>query len=227
VYDYQIMQECVEQTDFAKENPPLIILEKLQITDINEIDTHVKKYMQYYGINHVRGGSYTSITQTQSEELQREFANSETIELLNSIKYVVYNKKTYTIDRNLITEIQWLSDTIKLKSTIALYTKNYPQIIIEALLFDKSIYDRYKELITILSSLHEKTNVAKMKYECFDHLVNPAEIFDRFIYATPTIHENDTEIATKLCDYFEYLTYCIINKCDELEFDINHWTCKE
>lgn len=222
LYDYLIMSECVDKTDFAKENPPLIILEKIQTTDINEIDNYVKKYMQYYGINHVRGGSYTSITKTQYEELQREFANSETIELLNSLKYVVYNQKTYTIDRNMVTEIEWLSDTIKLKSTITLYKKNYPQIIIEPLLFDKSTCDRYKELVAVLSCLHEKANFAKIKYEYVHHLIDPAEIFDKFIYATPTIDENSAEIASKLCDYFEYLSYCIINKCDELEFEISH-----
>jgi hypothetical protein len=227
MYDYLIMKESIDKTDFAKKNTPLIILEKIQITDINEIETHVKKYMQYYGIDNVVGGSYTATTKAQSEELQREFANSETIELLNSLKYYVHNRKTYTIDRNLITEIQWLSDTIKLKSTITLYTKNYPQIIIEQLLFDNSIYDRYKELILVLSSLHKKTNFAKTKYEHFDHLVNPDRIFDKFIHATQTIDQNDIEIASKLCDYFEYLSYCIINKCDELEFDINHCTIQD
>ena len=225
MYDYQIMNECVDQIDFAKKNAPLIILEKIQISDMNEIDNHVKKYMQHYGIKHVRGGSYTSITKTQYEELQREFANSETIELLNSLKYVVHNKKTYTIDRNLITEVKWLYDTIKLKSTIMLYKKNYPQIIIEPLLFDKSACDRYKELVAVLASLYEKKiNFVKTKYEYIHHLMNPAEIFDKFIYATPVIDQNDSEIAANLCDYFEYLIYCIINKCDELEFDINQWT---
>jgi hypothetical protein len=224
LYDFQIMNECIEKCDFAKEHPPLGIIEKIQITEPVMIDYYVKNYMQYYGINHVRGGSYMTITNEQYEELQNEFKKSDAVKTLESLKYFVHDDRRYIIDRTVVEQIQWLSDTIKLKSTVLEYKNKYVGMISEPfdLVFNnENIYPKYNQLLVYLSALHEKISIVK-KIQC-EHATyteNPAEIFNKFIGAVYDVSEDDILIATKLCDYFEYAAYCIINKCDELEFDI-------
>ena len=225
MYDYQIMNECIETCYFAKEHKPLSIIEKIQITDPLMIDYYVKNYMQYFGINHVRGGSYMTVTNEQYEALKNEFKNSDMVKLFESLKYFFHDGVKYTIDRNVIESIQWLSDTIKLKSTITQYKNKYARVIHEPfdLSFTTDIYPKYNQLLLHLTALHEKIpGVKNIECENVHYAANPAEIFNRFINSDCRVSEDDIQIANKVCDYFEYAAYCIINKCDELEFDINH-----
>jgi hypothetical protein len=227
MYDYQIMNECIDHNDFAKQHKPLNIIEKIQITEPSMIDYYVKKYMQYFGINHVRGGSYMSVTPEQYESLQSEFKKIDIITLFENLKYFVHDDMRYTIDRKVIESIEWLSDTIKLKSTVVAYKQKYAQIIRESfdLIFNEDINTKYKQLLIYIKALHEKIPfVKKIKCEYLLSISNPLEIFNRFIADDYCISTDDIEIAKKLCDYYEYAAYCIINKCDELEFDINHDT---
>lgn len=225
MYDYQIMNECIEQNDFAKEHNPLSILEKIQITEPSMVDYYVKNYMQYFGINHVRGGSYDNVTPEQYESLQNEFKHLDIVKLLESLKYFVHDDARYTIDRKVIESIEWLSDTIKLKSSVIAYKQKYAQTIREPfeLVFNEDINAKYKQLLLYLMALHEKIPLVK-KIECeyMLNISNPIEIFNKFIADDYYVSNDDIEIANKLCDYYEYAAYCIINKCDELEFDINH-----
>jgi hypothetical protein len=224
LYDYQIMNECIEMCDFAKEHKPLSIIEKIQITEPAMIDYYVKNYMQYFGINHVRGGSYMTITPEQYEILKTEFKHLDTVKLFENLKYFVRDGNKYTIDRNVIESIQWLSDTVKLKSTITQYENRYTRILQKSidLVFNDDIYTKYNELLLYLIALHEKIPKVKKYIEYLYHAANPSEIFNKFINSEYRVSENDIQIATKLCEYFEYAAYCIINKCDELEFDINN-----
>uniref|UniRef100_A0A6C0D5H7 Uncharacterized protein n=1 Tax=viral metagenome TaxID=1070528 RepID=A0A6C0D5H7_9ZZZZ len=224
IYDYQIMNECVDKCDFAKEHPPLSIIEKIQITEPVMVDYYVKNYMQHYGINHVRGGSYMTVTIEQYESLQNEFKQLDIVKLLESLKYFVHDETRYTIDRNVVESIEWLSDTIKLKSSVSEYKQKYTGIICEPfdLVFNnENFYMKYKQLLVYLVALSEKIPLVK-KIECEFYVTNPAEIFNKFIATDYCVSDDDILIAKKLCDYFEYAAYCIINKCDELEFDINN-----
>ena len=189
------------------------------------IDYYVKNYMQYFGINHVRGGSYMSVTPEQYESLQNEFKHLDIVKLFESLKYFVHDDTRYTIDRKVIESIEWLSDTIKLKTTVIAYKQKHTQIIREPfdLVFTEDINAKYKQLLMYLMALHEKIPLVK-KIECeyMLSISNPIEIFNKFIADDYYVSNDDIEIANKLCDYYEYAAYCIINKCDELEFDINH-----
>jgi hypothetical protein len=227
VYDYHIMNECIDQTDFAKRYKPLSIMEKIEITEPSVIDYHVKKYMQYFGINHVRGGSYSNVTPEQYEELQNEFKNSDMVKSFENLKYFFYDDIRYAIDRKVIESIEWLSDTIKIKSIVTKYKQKYAETICEPfeLVFNNDIYKQYNQLLIYLMALHEKIPQIK-KIECHYDYANPLEIFNRFIYSEYQVSDSDIEIARKLCDYYEYVAYCIINKCDELEFDLNHSNTK-
>lgn len=225
MYDYQIMNDCIEQEDFAKEHKPLSILEKIKITEPTMIDYYVKNYMQYFGIDHVRGGSYMTVTPEQYERLKNEFKNSDMVKLFESLKYFVHDGVQYTIDRKVIESIEWLSDTIQLKSTVVYYKKKYEGMVSEPfdLLFSGDVTSKYDQLLVYLVALHEKIpNIKKIECEYDWYRSNPTEIFERFIRADCSVSDEDVKIANKLCDYYEYAAYCIINKCDELEFDINN-----
>jgi hypothetical protein len=225
MYDYQIMNECIEQEDFAKEHKPLSILEKIQITEPTMIDYYVKNYMQYFGIEHVRGGSYMNVTDEQYERLKNEFKNSDMVKLFESLKYFAHDGVQYTIDRNVVDQIQWLSDTIKLKSTVVHYKQKYQGMVCEPfdLLFSGDVTSKYNQLLMYLMALHEKIpRIKKIECEYDWYRSNPTEIFNRFIHSDHDVYDEEIKIANKLCDYYEYAAYCIINKCDELEFDINH-----
>lgn len=225
MYDYEIMNECIETCDFAKQYKPLSIIEKIQITEPLMIDYYVKNYMQHFGINHVRGGSYMTVTTEQYKSLQNEFKHLDIVQLFENLKYFVHEGVRYTIDRKVVESIQWLSDTIKLKSTFAGYKQKYTGVIQEPcnLVFNNDIYTRYNQLLMYLMALHEKIPRIKRiecEYDCYT--ANPLEIFNRFVNAECPVSDDDIRIANKLCDYYEYAAYCIINKCDELKFDINH-----
>jgi hypothetical protein len=224
MYDYQIMNECIETCDFTKQYKPLSIIEKIQITEPSMVDYYVKNYMQHFGINHVRGGSYMTVTTEQYKSLQNEFKHLDIVQFFENLKYFVHEGVRYAIDRKVIESIQWLSDTIKLKSTVIAYKQKHTQIIREPfdLVFtDENVYPKYNQLLVVLNAVHEKIPLLK-KIECEFYVTNPAEIFNKFIADDYCISTDDILIANKLCDYFEYAAYCIINKCDELEFDINN-----
>lgn len=225
MYDYQIMNECIEQEDFAKEHKPLSILEKIQITEPTMIDYYVKNYMQYFGIEHVRGGSYMNVTPEEYKRLENEFKHLDLVNLFESLKYFAHDGVQYTIDRNVVDQIQWLSDTIKLKSTVVYYKQKYQGMVCEPfdLLFSCDVTSKYNELLMYLMALHEKIpRIKKIECEYDWYRSNPTEIFNRFVHSEYHVYDEEIKIANKLCDYYEYAAYCIINKCDELEFDINH-----
>jgi hypothetical protein len=56
----KIFMECKLLYSFTKNNNPLRIHESINITSELEVDMYVKKYMAFYGIENVRGGSYSN-----------------------------------------------------------------------------------------------------------------------------------------------------------------------
>ena len=75
--------------DFVKNNEPICITEMIQIKDMLEINNHVKQYMLFYGIENVRGGSYTN------EILSKELLNVLQIEFELTEKNIIENSKKF------------------------------------------------------------------------------------------------------------------------------------
>lgn len=53
-----LFQECSVMFDFVKKNPPVRVLNEIELEDPLKIDYYVKYFMRHYGILHVRGGNY-------------------------------------------------------------------------------------------------------------------------------------------------------------------------
>ena len=59
IYQDLLFKECSLLFDFVKNNPPICIINTIDINDVLDIDYYVKHYMRTYGIYNVRGGNYT------------------------------------------------------------------------------------------------------------------------------------------------------------------------
>jgi hypothetical protein len=72
--DSVIMLECEIMHEYLRKYKPLRILESIVLRQTCEIDFIVKKHMKCYGIDNVRGGSYTAFELTNDEKkfIQRE-----------------------------------------------------------------------------------------------------------------------------------------------------------
>ena len=70
--------ECRALYEFVRKNPPIGIFESLPIFNKFEINTLTKKYMEYYGIDNVRGGIYSHeiLPDYLKKSLELEFSQS-------------------------------------------------------------------------------------------------------------------------------------------------------
>jgi hypothetical protein len=54
-----LFPECQVMFSFVKKNPPVRLLNEIEIDDVLRVDYYVKYFMRHYGIENVRGGSYS------------------------------------------------------------------------------------------------------------------------------------------------------------------------
>jgi rRNA processing protein Gar1 len=67
-YSRKIMLECEIYHTYPKQYKPIKILEKYEFKKIESVDSLVKEYMILYGIEYVRGGSYSDPILTKEQE---------------------------------------------------------------------------------------------------------------------------------------------------------------
>jgi len=67
-FSFEVLIECEIYYDFAKIHKPLYIVDTLLEKDSFHVNNLVKQYMKKYGIQCVRGGSYTDITLSPETE---------------------------------------------------------------------------------------------------------------------------------------------------------------
>ena len=105
-----VITECELTYEYAALYKPIRIVETIVICQNDEINFFVKKYMKYYGIDNVRGGSYTNIVLTTDEQ---NHINNEQLQDIESKK----------LQSNIINDIiekykdidTWPTDKIKLE----------------------------------------------------------------------------------------------------------------
>jgi len=59
--DTEIMEDCSKLYEYARIYPPRSIVFRIQEVDLFDIDKFVKMFMQMFGIDDTRGGSYVDV----------------------------------------------------------------------------------------------------------------------------------------------------------------------
>jgi hypothetical protein len=239
-----VLLECETLFEFVKKNKPIRIFETLNLRDKYEINSHVKRYMEYIGIDNVRGGIY-------SDEILPEYViNNLRLEISSSIdtyekKVAIFNnirrKKDLTIvdfnnkmneytnlinkgynefNRDFFTDLEWFTDIIKNaeKDDITYKPRGLNKI---------NSYDnaRYKSLLKKLDSVYNfyfNLDEDTIKVEPSVILQKPLFIFDRIFYHPYNIKDcaGEIDIALNLIRKYEFMGYTLINIIDGLEFDL-------
>jgi hypothetical protein len=218
----EMLAECV---DFC-EHKPAAVLEQIHIDhptlQTPLVDTHVKRYMQSYGIDNVRGGSYLTLTPEIYEDLVKEFTKPTSAELLAQIKYIVVGEERWIIDRTVIDDIQWFKYTIQMLFLIEQYRVTLGNPAIEYTL-GEIVREKYRKLLVYFKHVYRSAVFAQedLRQSYLPFLDNPESVFDDIIYNTNITGET-FEAAINLCDYLKHLVYCVVNRCDELEFDVEN-----
>ena len=101
-----IILECELIYKYALLYKPLRIVETIAICQNDEINFFVKKYMKYYGIDNVRGGSYTNTNLTTEdrsnivyEQLQELKTNKQQCNIINDIVEKYNDIDTWPTDK--------------------------------------------------------------------------------------------------------------------------------
>ena len=78
----QILKDCVKLYEYAKINAPQNIVYVMENIDLYDVDKHVKMFMQMFGLDDCRGGSYTDVIlpDYMQQTLQREFETTKSID---------------------------------------------------------------------------------------------------------------------------------------------------
>jgi hypothetical protein len=168
-----------------------------------------------------------------------------TLAIYNSIKCFTYENKKYEYSRDILVDIKWLNncilfmknymmdinspevehisiaDQIELLQPIEIlfsFFDEYPYFT-----YSKQVIDNYNRICIYLKHLLPACLKVKddLVYD-YELLKCPELVFDTIFYTIDyNFHEKNYTDALNLCNYFEYMTYIIINRMDEYEFDLN------
>ena len=85
----------LQSTEFLNENPEQDVIDVIKSNDPLDLDKITKKYMLIFGINNVRGGSYSSLilNDWMIKALEHEFNSNNEKPEENSIKFTEYLNK--------------------------------------------------------------------------------------------------------------------------------------
>jgi hypothetical protein len=130
------------------------------------------------------------------------------------------------IDRSFIGKLEWLKNTMDL----IVMTKSYNHLYHTAFspIMTNEFMQRYQNVIPCLKHLYKQGSHLRdnIIFEPMIYLENPEFLFDVIMChsqtkSIETVNEAYTS-AIKLCERFEYMTYLVINRSDEIIFDIEN-----
>lgn len=140
-------------------------------------------------------------------------------QIITNVKYYYKDNVMRPIDRDLATNIDRIIFSVecggldtKTQSTInSVSLKEYE----DTIMIFPFIYDNFKKLKQhTVYTLNPEIVISSAV-----HILKP-------IYCEEEYHTFDTEyveMSLKILNYYKYMTNCIINRCDEYDFDIQHY----
>jgi len=238
-----IVIECLTLFRFVKKNNPIHVFETIKCFDKFDINTNVKRYMEYFGIDSVRGGIYSDeiLSSYLIESLKTELSSSlESYEKKTSLFNSLYKKGTVTKDdfdkkmkeymklvnlgylklnRDFFTDLEWLHDRIS-----NLYSVNIDHT---PGIFKTNNEDnkRYINLLKKMNEVYElyfNLDEDRVKVVSTIFLKKPIFVLDKFFYKNYSLTDwnNEIDIAILILSKYEFMGYTLINIIDGLEFDL-------
>ena len=252
-----VKNECENMYEIAKLHKPLAIFDMICHTkDLSLLDYYVKKYMLEYGIFYVRGGSYYEpiLPDYLSKSLESEFKtidcykknyknpgnivpkySQEYIELNEKYRYIREfedsNGNTYCITRDIIREIEWISDKIHFirsatlnlidyekKNGIIFHKKNEGNSV-SYFEFDEHNESMYNSILHNIRKIIEKFFIIYQDnaYKMYEN-ENKKTIVD---YTLLSLSNYDSNQLNEIIKNTEFFIYSVINHLEELEFDLS------
>jgi hypothetical protein len=187
-----------------------LLLDSIELDEDSDIFSQI--YYKYSQFNETQLQKEKDFLKTQLEYMKSKqiFYNS----LCNSLKIHNLNSN-FSIRQDIFTELDWMKNII--------HSNSFEKL-------ESSQIYRYRTISKIFEQIKQtflKLNEKLPDFEPIIFLQNPSTIFDTFFYHRINIPEfadkqieNLTEVADSVLSKFEYMSYFIINRMDELEYDL-------
>lgn len=230
--------------EIVKNNPIKRIIHTHNGLDAWQIDAFVHTYMHNYGIENVRGGRYNTLELSEKEEIskaikyytygleeqeQRVYQYYEYIdtivhdpdnykEKINYYEKTDMERKRFEIDRSIIYDLNWLVRSIETGVDKFFEIKDEYYKLMERL----SLI--YKQYLSVMEDAQSKID-GLAKGLCKLFFEKPYVFFDgRIIQREREMHNYDFKADKQLeqvIKVFELAIYSLINREEELYFDLN------
>jgi hypothetical protein len=230
--------------EIVKNNPIKRIIHTHNGLDAWQIDAFVHTYMHNYGIENVRGGRYNTLELSEKEEIskaikyftygleeqeQRVYQYYEYIdtivhdpdnykEKINYYEKTDMERKRFEIDRTIIYDLNWLVRSIETGVDKFFEIKDDYYKLMERL----SLI--YKQYLSVMEDAQSKID-GLSKGLCKLFFEKPYVFFDgRIIQREREMHNYDFKSDKQLeqvIKVFELAIYSLINREEELYFDLN------
>lgn len=273
--DHDIVINCQLKYEFARKNSPIDVCEQIDIYAEADIDYFVKKYMKFYGIHNVRGGSYTDIIMSDAtyshlqeeihttfhaidveydilDKVYQKYQNIHTwnkLQVMKEIDQLMQINRQYRTEKSLLNtlrqsdgrmnrdilhNINWLCNRIVYYTHSGLLSpkkedgsRAKQEPLVADVIGYKNVLSKLQMLYAIYSEYVENGDDASecAQFEPKLYLMQPKMIFDTFFYHAHEIDvlKQNYAIAEKMINFYEYAYYRVINRIDELEFDVNSY----
>lgn len=265
--DSEYMLDAEVYYDYLKKYKPISIIKKMDYDSPLDIDKYVKQYMIEYGVEFVRGGTYSEeilsdiLThallcelETISSYLKHENILNEMIQtyayqpmtndqiadeknrLNNTLEQFQKERQEYESfiinGCQIIQDIQWIR--YMCSQQLKMYRENTRQAYV-CKLIQKECNEKYKTILlslkrvyTIFTSLNicnETLSDDKGQQLSINAYIRyPQFLLDDFFFHWHRVQiEDSIKQVDVLCNTYEYMTNCIINKMDEKKFDVSSW----
>jgi len=240
------MQDCTLLHDFARIHAPIQIMETHLFDDFIDVDASTKRLMKTFGIENVRGGigPYSSLELDRHalHTLKDEFSTPDQDFFLNmqeetlaDIRNTPYSKEEedqflatkaeyeslkflpgvpdHVVARYWISELEWVRGFITKKAHELVNHKPVDSP-------SKSEKVRYSELRRWVKYVAKKYSVIKPDIDIDVFVSSPEFVFDALFYHGLFTH---FESALVTCDTLLMYAYTLINRIDELAFDLESY----